>query len=248
MKSVSLLIFMLLGFAATAQKTSGEISYERVKTWSRINNRMTFLSKEEKERAATTWANNDEQKQDFVLLFNEKQSYYSYPAKEDLSEGGYSWQKDEYKIYRDFEKEKRTDIIAMLGKTYILEDSLKVPKWKVMNKIKEVAGYMCMMAVTEDTTKGQKITAWFADNIPVSAGPELYSGLPGLILELDINEGDVVITAKEVKMREVKDEEMALPKKMKGKKLDTLKYEQLVAEHIRDSMKAHRNPYWSMPY
>ena len=208
---------------------------------------MTFLSKEEKERAATTWANNDEQKQDFVLLFNEKQSYYSYPAKEDLSEGGYSWQKDEYKIYRDFEKEKRTDIIAMLGKTYILEDSLKVPKWKVMNKIKEIAGYMCMMAVTEDTIKNQQITAWFADNIPVSAGPELYGGLPGMILELDINEGDIVITAKKVEMKAVT-EDMNIPKKLKGKKVTEPQYNTLVWTHIKDSMKAHRNPFWSMPY
>ncbi|MCF2487973.1 GLPGLI family protein [Dyadobacter sp. CY347] len=248
MKSIGLLILMFLSFGAAAQNMAGEITYERVKTWSRINNRMTFLSKEEKERAATTWANNDEQKQEMVLLFNEKQSYFSYPAKEDLSEGGYSWQKDEFKIYRDFEKEKRTDIIAMLGKTYIVEDSLKLPKWKVMNKIKEIAGYMCMMAVTEDTVKGQKITAWFADNIAVSAGPELYAGLPGLILELDINDGDVVTTAKVVKLRPVTDEEIALPKKMKGKKLNDQKFQELIATHISDSMKAHRNPYWSMPY
>jgi GLPGLI family protein len=54
--------------------------------------------------------------------------------------GGYSWRKGEYRIYRDFENEKRADIIEMLGKTYIVDDSLKFPKWKVMNKIKEIGG------------------------------------------------------------------------------------------------------------
>lgn len=248
MKSIGLLILMFLSFAASAQKMEGEITYEMVTKWSRITNRMSYLSQEEKDRQATTWANNDEQKQDMVLFFKDSKTYFSYPAKEELSEGGYSWQRSEYKIYRDFESEKRTDLIAMLGKTFIIEDSLKLPKWKVMNKIKEVAGYMCMMAVTEDTIKDHKITAWFADNIPVSGGPGLYSGLPGMILELDINDGDVVTTAKEVKMRTVTEEELALPKKMKGKKINIQKYDEMIGTHIRDSIKSHRNPYWSMPY
>ena len=118
---------------------------------------------------------------------------------------------------------------------------------KVMNKIKEIAGYMCMMAVTEDTIKDQKITAWFADNLPVTAGPELYGGLPGMILELDINDGDITVTAKKVEMKTIT-EEIGVPKKLKGKKITNQQYDQLLSTHIRDSIKAHRNPYWALPY
>ncbi len=183
-----------------------------------------------------------------TLLFNDKQSYYSYSKVDELSEYGYSSRKQEFKSYRDFENEKMTDIIEMLGKTYVIEDSLKSPKWKVMNQIKEISGYMCMMAVTQDTIRNHKITAWFADNIAVSSGPELYFGLPGMILELDINNGAVVTTAKVIKLRPVTETELALPKKVKGKKVNTQKSAELITTHIRDSIKAHRNPYWSIPY
>ena len=245
---ITMLLIVTVVFFADAQKSEGEITYERVFHWTRVYSRLSYMSQEEKDRMKLTWGNDDESKQEMLMVFNDKQSYYTYPKVETLSEGGYSWTKEEFKSFRDYENGKMTDIIAMLGKTYIIEDSLQTPNWKVMNKIKEVAGYMCMMAVTEDTVKGQKITAWFADNIPVSGGPQLYGGLPGMILELDVNDGDIVTTAKEVKFRPVTAEELAMPKKLKGKKIDTQKYNELMSTHIRDSIKAHRNPFWSIPY
>jgi GLPGLI family protein len=42
------------------------------------------------------------------------------------------------------------------------------------------------------------ITAWFTDAIPISAGPDNYCGLPGLILALDVNNGRTVFVATEV--------------------------------------------------
>jgi GLPGLI family protein len=242
-----LLVLLATSTPLLAQNLQGEITYERVYHWTKIYSRLSYLSNEEKDRIKQTWGNDDEYKQKMTLFFNEKQSYYSYPKVEE-NDGSWSWTKSDYKVYRNFEKEKRTDIIGMLGKTYIVEDSLKAPSWKVMNKIKEVAGRMCMMAVTEDTIKGQKITAWFANDLAVSAGPELYSGLPGMILELEINDGEIVVSATEIKMQPVAEEDISLPKKMKGRKIDNKQYQELIAAHIRDSIKAHRNPFWAMPY
>ncbi len=249
MRSVVLFAMLLLSGAQTAfaQKMEGEITYEKIYRWITIFSKLSFMSNEEKDRMKMSWANMDENKQDMILLFNEKQTYYSFPKNEENTEG-WVWRKGEFNIYRDLENEKRTDILDMLGRTYIIEDSLRAPKWKVMNKIKEVAGYMCMMAVSEDTVKKQKVVAWFADNLPVSGGPEFYSGLPGMILEMELNDGDVVVTAKKVEMKPVKEEDLSVPKKVKGRKIDAAKYDQLIAEHIRDSIKSHRYPYDAVPY
>ncbi len=248
MRLITILILFIttISYTSKAQKMEGEITYEKVYHWTKIYSRASYLSTEEKDRMKMTWGNDDEQKQEMKLFFNEQKSYYTYFKKQE-NEGGYSWNEREFKVYRDLENEKRTDIIEMLGKVFIVEDSTRAPKWKVMNKIKEIAGYMCMMAVTEDTIKDQKITAWFADNLPVSIGPELYGGLPGMILELDINDGDLVITAKKIEMKaDYRRHECS--KKLKGKKVTEAQYNTLVATHIKDSVKAHRNPYWSMPY
>lgn len=242
------LLLTLFTFPALAQKMEGVVTYEKVYHWSRIYSRMDFMSQEEKDRIKLTWGNDDEDKTKMKLVFTPSQSKYTYDSDQGTSDDGrYSWRQRDYIIYRDFETEKKTEIIEMLGKTYVIEDSLQMPKWKVMNKIKDINGHVCMLAVTEDTIKKQKVEAWFAHDLPVSIGPEKYFGLPGLIMELDINEGDVVVTATKVEMKTV-GEEVNLPKKIKGKKLTNKAYDDLLWTHIRDSMVAHRNPYWAMPY
>jgi GLPGLI family protein len=104
-----------------------------------------------------------------------------------------------------------------------------------------------MKAETEDPIKKQKITAWFAQDIPVPAGPERYHGLPGLILELNLNDGDVVIEATNVAFKKVTPDEFKLPK-VKGKKINDPAYDTLIKEYIAQQIKAHQNPYWEIRY
>ena len=228
-------------------KDEGVVTYERVQYWTKIYARLTYLSQEEKDRMKLTWGSDDEWKLKMKLSFNPRASLYTYESEQgETEDGSYSWRQDEFVIQRDFEKSKKTEIHEMLGKTYILEDSLAAPDWKILNQIKEVNGYLCMKAVSEDTTKKQKIVAWFAQDIAVSAGPERYFGLPGLIMELDINDGDVLITATKVEFKKL-DKETALPK-LKGKRITEKTYTQLLWKHIDESIKARRNPYWAIRY
>ncbi len=228
-------------------KDEGVVTYERVQYWTKIYARMTYLNQEEKDRMKLTWGSDDEWKLKMKLNFSPRASLYTYESEQGQTDDGtYSWRQDDFLIQRNFEQSRMTEIHEMLGKTYILEDSLAAPEWKILNQIKEVNGYLCMRAVSEDTTKKQKITAWFAQDIPVSAGPERYFGLPGLIMELDINEGDVVITATQLSFKKL-DKETELPK-LKGKKIDQKAYDLLLWKHIDDSIKARRNPFWAIRY
>lgn len=249
MKKILIIACCLLSCSmALAQKTEGVVTYVRKEHWLKIINRLTFLSVEQKDRMMQTWKNEEEDNKGIKmkLSFNADESLYTYNS-EEPEEGTYSWRKSEFYMYRNFAKERKFDILEMLGRTYVLDDSLHAPVWKIGNQIKEVAGYVCMKAETEDPVKKQKITAWFAQDIPVSAGPEQYNSLPGLILELDINDGDAVIEAVNIAFRALTPADLKLPK-AKGKKINDATYNTLVETHIKESMEAHRDPYWALRY
>ncbi len=245
-KILSVCCLLCIQLRAVGQIFEGEVTYEKTSYWAKILNKLTYLTEEERSRAQTSWGSNDEgDKNRGLLATNGKMSHYEDIEKE--ADGGYQWRKSQYVLQYDHENEKKIEIEEFSGKTYIISDSLKAPKWKVLNKIKEVNGYLCMMATTEDTLKGQKVTAWFANDLAGSAGPERYFGLPGIILEVDVNDGEVIIKAVKVEKKPV-DEQLQLPKKLKGKKIDQEKYDKMIAEFVSNSIKSHRNPYYFIRY
>lgn len=135
----------------------------------------------------------------------------------------------------------------MSGKTYLVDDSLKTLDWKILNDIKDVAGHICMKAMIQDTIKKQKIIAWFAQDIPISAGPERLYGLPGLIMELNINDGAVIVEATKIEPLKITTQ-MDLPKKLKGKRINELAYRDMIRRYIQEKIKEEQNPFWSIRY
>ncbi len=244
---IGCLVFLTCG-GVKAQPVEGVITYEQTSYFTRIAGSLEYLSREEKDRIKLTWGSDDKETTEMKLVFTPDKSYYTYvAAQREYAGGRFSEKLSEYVICRDFAKNVQTDWIEMLGRVYQVEDSIRAPKWKVMNKIKDIQGHICMMAVTEDTIKKQSITAWFADDIPASVGPGLYFGLPGAILELEVNGGDVVLTAKKIELRPV-GEEMQPSKKLKGRKINLKTYDALLSKHFADCIKSRRYPYgYSVP-
>lgn len=74
----------------------------------------------------------------------------------------------------------RLFVISMMG-TYTYKDQLHPQSWQLGPERKDILGYTCQRATT--TFRGRKYTAWVATDIPLSNGPWLLGGLPGLILE-----------------------------------------------------------------
>ncbi len=229
-----------------AQVLNGKIIYNRKTDYVKIMSRLPFLTSEEIDRARLTWGNNSDNKgQDYLYYFNEEKTLYT--RKEEEANSGYSWAKEKFYIHRDHRKNKVKDWREMLGKKYVIEDDLPKYKWKILNEIKEIEGYLCMKAETYDKTKDQIIHAWFADGIHFSGGPEGYYGLPGMILELDINQGDVIITATKVTITPDL-VAIPMPNKMKGKQLNLVEFDQIVSKYISETIAAERNPYWRIRY
>jgi len=98
----------------------------------------------------------------------------------------------------------------------------------------------------KDTLRGQKIIAWFALDIPVKAGPDRFYGLPGLILEVNINNGAKIMTAEKVDMKALTTE-FDLPKKLKGKKISGADYDAILKKFLDEKRQAEEFP-WGMRY
>ncbi|NID10963.1 GLPGLI family protein [Fibrivirga algicola] len=250
LKPILFALLLVTGQLAQAQanQTEGVVVYTRRTFWPKITARMTYLSQEQKDRAANTWKNEEGSKEKMKLSFTPNTSLYGYASESGESEDGrYTWRNRELAFFRDFANEKQVDIEEMLGKVYVIEDSLRIPSWKIGNQVREIAGHMCINATTTDPVKDQVLTAWFAQDIPVSAGPERICGLPGLILELDINNGDVIIETASITFKPVA-ADIKLPKIKKPKKLDEKGYESMLKTYIAEQIKEQQNPYWEIRY
>lgn len=241
-------IFVFISKAGRAQQTEGVARYLINYNWVKMMEAVDYLSKERKEQINYMWGNDAEWKMYGTLVFSGKKSKYEdSDEKADADYEGNSWRKDEYFINRDFENNRIKDIIKMLGKVYIIDDTLVAPAWKILNDIKEVAGHICMNASWNDTLKKQKVIGWFALDIPLSIGPERYCGLPGMILEVDVNNGAKVLTVDKIEFKSLTTE-LDLPKKIKGKLVNEAAFLAILKKHMDERRKAEEPPFWGIRY
>ncbi|MBC7884213.1 MAG: GLPGLI family protein [Saprospiraceae bacterium] len=232
-----------LSFMSTGQ--GGTITYNMKYHWVNIVTKLPYLSQEEKDRIQLTWGKDDDKGEDFLLTFNQDGSVYAKKEKEDNY--GYSWGEEDDVFIRDHKTKRTKDIRLLLGKKYVIEDAIPRYKWKILNELKDIAGYVCMKAETKDTVNNIVIYAWFTDKIPVVSGPEGFSGLPGMILALDYNSDDVNIIATKVQLKDTI-VTLPIPKKIKGKNILYEEYYTRKKKHIQLSVAGRRNPFWEVRY
>ncbi|UUV21735.1 GLPGLI family protein [Paenimyroides aestuarii] len=114
----------------------------------------------------------------FSDLFIESSTQPEYSVYCNLTNKEYT-----YSFYYEFKSEH-----------YLLKDKANY-NWNITAESKSIDNFTVYKAVGT-TPDEQKIEAWFAPEIPVAAGPEIYMNLPGLILELQI--GYTMYAAKKI--------------------------------------------------
>jgi GLPGLI family protein len=153
---------------------------------------------------------------------------------------------------------------AMFEKNFLIVDSLKPLKWKISEETKTIAKYVCKKATTSvaaqvmrmgggaggrqnrsttDTAakpatpaapKETEVVVWYTEAIPASIGPDFYAGLPGAILEVDMDNGANVTTATEVTAKYPKKE---LVQPTKGDKMNRAQFQDAMKKIIEDMQK-----------
>jgi GLPGLI family protein len=79
--------------------------------------------------------------------------------------------------------------------------------------------------------KETELVVWYAENIPVSIGPDNYSGLPGVIMEMDVDNGAQVTTAVEVSAKYPKKE---LIQPTKGDKMTRAQFQEQMQKLMQE--------------
>lgn len=158
--------------------------------------------------------------------------------------------------YTDIANQMQYEERALFEKEFLIIDSLKQFKWKLSEETKTIAKQLCKKATTmiasqqmririnrggaennNDSSnvaakpKETELVVWYAENIPVSVGPDNYTGLPGVIMEMDLDNGMNVTTATEVSTKYPKKE---LVQPSKGEKMTRVQFQENMQKIMQD--------------
>lgn len=154
-------------------------------------------------------------------------------------------------IYKNVPEKRFEEGTDLMGKRFIIKDSLPEYEWKLTNETKKVGAYNCQkaiytrivdakkfstgmeeMEVTKDTIE---TVAWFTMDIPVSNGPDKYYGLPGLIMEVQKGRRQIICTKLVLNPKDP----IKIEKPTKGKVVSAEEYRVITEKKMEDMMKRY---------
>lgn len=208
--------FIFSSILAVAQQTQGKVTYQRV-----TNLEARFNINGVEQVVPQT------RKENFELHFANNQSLWKATEQEQEDEGpGGDHGGVQIRMvvagandvmFCNFDNKTKVEKRELFDKTFIVDDSIRPLKWKMTGETKTILNHKCMKAtatnirqvtrMTMDDGKMERkevsdtsnITVWFTSEVPVMAGPGEFQGqLPGLILEVDVNNGKQTYQAVEL--------------------------------------------------
>src|SRR5690606_29088959 len=121
-------------------------------------------------------------------------------------------------VYMDIGSAQTVSVQPFYGTDVAISDSISPIKWKLTDEFREVAGYSCRRAngLLMDSIY---VVAFYTNDIRHSGGPESFSGLPGMILEVFLPHYNVSWKALSVNAGPPP-QEMIVPPVSKSKPMD----------------------------
>lgn len=220
MKKFLFAIAVSVTLAAGAQTKEGRVVYKRTL---QMAGRATMVINGQDMSSQLPKSRTDE----FEMLFANNQSLWQFLPSANDDGGGFGGgpggggvmvrmgNSGNSMAYTNLDKGLKVEQKEVGDKTYIVEDSIKKLSWKLTNETKEILGHVCRKAITQTPNtrfkmsmengemKREQVTdtvataAWFTTDVPVALGPVYAGQLPGLILLLDINNGQTLYEATE---------------------------------------------------
>jgi GLPGLI family protein len=265
MKNLTTLLILLTSVISFAQKFQGKAIY---KTSQKSNFKMSSKNNhgmDEKMQEEIRERMQKMNQKTFILEFDKYNSTYKQKAtlkaptvkaggaKMVVMSLGGSGSNDVY--YKNIHKKRFSNQTEIMGKRFLVKDSLPEQKWKISSETKNIGTYTCYKAsysreienknisfkdgeTVEEVTKEIEVTtAWFTMQVPVSNGPGNYQGLPGLILE--VNDGRKIIVCTEIILNPSEKNIIIEPKK--GKIVTQKKFDEIQKEKTEEMMEKFKS-------
>jgi GLPGLI family protein len=180
-----------------------------------------------------------ERKSEKILHFTEESAVFENHHVEDVEEamdmhGEGSMMikmiEPDNKLFTDLENKLQIEQKEFMSRVFLIEKDIEKGGWKLTGNQKLILEYACQEAIAEE--EGTMVRAWFTPEISVPLGPGEFGNLPGLVLGVDINDGEQIIEATSVELKPVDVEILKKPRK--GKKVTEEEYQVIVEEKMKE--------------
>ena len=241
---------VLVGLKAEAQDFQGVATY---KSHRKVDLKLEDKKSKNPELEAQIQEQLREQfQQEYTLKFNKKESLYK--KNEKLSKpnpmaGGIKITVNDGSdlLYKNIKENRFTNQTEIFGKQFLIKDKLQDRKWELADETKNIGEYTCFKATyteeytaqtitsegeMESVTKERTTTAWYTPQLPISNGPAEFSGLPGLILE--INDGELTLVCTKIIINP--SEKVEIEEPTKGKEVSQDEFDDIMEKKNKEMM------------
>ncbi len=158
-------------------------------------------------------------------------------------------------LYKNTKEKRYAHEQEILGKKFLVKDELTDEGWKLENETKFIGQYTCYkatrtiemkkmtsMSVNSDedtpemTTEKVTVTAWYTPEVPVNTGPDMFWGLPGLILE--VNDGTRTMVCSKIVLNPKN--KITVKEPTKGKEVNSETFKAIMDKKSKEMMERYR--------
>jgi GLPGLI family protein len=264
LQTVILFVFMLVSALLSAQDFQGVATY---KTSRKMDLKIDSIAQgqginEDMQKKLNAMLQKQFQKE-YKLTFNASESIYKQEGKLAAPAPGNDGMmimvmgdSESKALYKNTKEKRYANKEDIMGKVFLIQDSLEKKDWKLESETKFIGQYTCYKATrtmeiermtstsfndtVDDEPKITKetitITAWYTLDIPVNTGPGMYWGLPGLILE--VNDGTETIVCSKIVLNPK--DKITIKEPTKGKKVNQAAFEKIMEKKSKEMMERYR--------
>tara|TARA_R110002072_G_scaffold81897_1_gene187268 strand:+ start:147671 stop:148447 length:777 start_codon:yes stop_codon:yes gene_type:complete len=115
-----------------------------------------------------------------------------------------------FRIHKSWADEQITVYQNIFFDNYVYIQPLKMEGWNIEDQYKEILGFKCQKASIHYA--GRDFIAWYSEEIPLSDGPYVFNGLPGLIMQIEDVQNFYSFELIGIQSSSIKMSERVLPK------------------------------------